>query len=91
MNDLWESIQEGVDVHLVINESAKSQGSEVKKWGGEVCVTDNITNPLFYIIDSQHVMLNVSSGRATLVFEDRYFADVMRERLEQIDKTEIDT
>jgi len=77
-----ESLQAGgADVRILAPQSEKS--SYMSDIGADVRYRDNNNKPSYYIADESTVMLNVASGRATVMFEDQYFAGIITSQFEE--------
>lgn len=75
-------LEEGAKVRIVAQES--EQTSHLQEIGANIHHPENIINSSYYIADELWVMLNVSNRRATVMFEDRYFADIITKEFQEI-------
>lgn len=81
-SEALESLQaDGADVRILAPQSEKS--TYMSDIGADVQCRDSNNKPSYYIADKNTVMLNVASGRATVMFEDQYFAGIITSQFEE--------
>jgi len=83
-DEFVERAEEGLDTQMVARENARDRLQRLSQAGAEVRVTPELENTTFYIADQEYVLLNVSGGKSTVMFQDQYFAGVMLDEFEQL-------
>jgi sugar-specific transcriptional regulator TrmB len=86
LENIEEQSRSGVQICLVGHENAtdglnRLSASDIDTY---IISKSDISKPSFYVADGKRVLLNVSDGRATVVFDDREFATIMTEEFESI-------
>jgi len=84
IEEIEDCIDRGLDVRLLTTEGAEHDVSFLHDQGAKTGIIDEPTSSSFYVVDGSEVLMNVSRRRATVVFEDEYFADIMREQFEDM-------
>lgn len=82
LEEIESMLSEDTDIKIIARDSEKL--SYLSDLNANVRVIENKNDPSYYIADESVVLLNVSNGRATVMFEDRYFARIITSEFEDM-------
>jgi sugar-specific transcriptional regulator TrmB len=80
---LEEQADNGIDLRLVSGSQARDRLELLQRAGAEVRELTELTRSAYYIIDGEQVLMNLSSGDATVVVQDTDIATIIRNDFEE--------
>ena len=86
LDAIEEQAANEVEVSIVGLEAAEERLTRLGNSGvsSSLYTGDGLPKPSFYVSDGEMVLLNVSGGKATVVFNDKFFAEIMQMEYEEL-------
>lgn len=85
VEEIESLLENDADVEIIARDSEKL--AHLASLGAKTRFSKNTTRPSMYVADKSEVMLNVSNSRATVLFEDEYFAGIIISEFEELFKS----
>jgi hypothetical protein len=80
---LEEQADNGIDLRLVSGSQARDRLELLQRAGAKVRELTELTRSAYYIIDGDQVLMNLSSGDATVVVQDTDISTIIRSDFEE--------